>query len=683
MNQYNTTKRYSSERGGISKKTIGFLATLFCTSLCGAQDTTFIFPMQEDHAKCYFMERFENGEVKHGLYENGDVLRINTGFVKEANGEITDTILYACDRVTKQWFPYNHSHKGSYENGMIQYCDYESIDTIYDFERYPTPSLYYKTYTKYNDNGFINYYINSYSYQGRSHIDREGKLHTSSYDTCGNLIEYKNNWHCGGKYEFDTFFVYTNSYDIAGNLIAVFGEGYWDAKDTSYTHTYTYDEKNRRLTEKRGVIAGISYYYEDHLDTSLTDKPYIICMKANDKLIEEFSPEKLEYDFTGKFKYEDLSPFYYFISQGATATESYDFTNNKLTITVKGTDYTSDTTDKIIYTLLLAPTEIVDPVLTSLTASDETINGFNPHVFSYECDNYFDKIGFTATEGTKTDCKYDRTNHIMTIIVSDSVYPIYNSYTIQLKSPARRLTSFTFHGEEKIDEFDNSYVYIDSYRYEEEYNLTIDEIIDTTAIEIKAEEDATILQGISFFEPNVLIINVFKEGYEFTFYNSYHIEFKAQFESIITSFTLCDVTYEINDFMNHFEDVTYQKDILEYEVSEAASIEEEFDSITAELTIIVRGADIETNPLNFHIYIFQFRPLGNGLPSVWGEAATLYVEGNIICIENVKVPIAIYDTMGRMIAKGNDERNRIAVPKAGIYLVEAAGETQKVMVKPF
>lgn len=657
------------------------LSALLCSARCAAQDTTFILPMQEDHAKCYYMERLSNGEVHHGIYENGDIFRINTGLAKDPNGNIIDTVLYACDRVTKQWFPYNHPHQEAHENGMVKYTDYEEAYTyhsqIREGQEYELRLLQKRFFWQYNADGLLKEkHKESYSYAGYTHLNRYQELRVTEYDTCGNPLHVIN-----APEGTDVYFEYnyTNIYDNEGNLLSA-------AQTPEELTVYTYDNNQRRLSEKHTetnedsliVRKEIHYFFIDASDSetedTLSSKPYIIFMKNKDNPLEGFSSEKKEYDFTGKYMYEDLNLFY-FISQGASAYESYDVDKNTLTITVKGENYESDTTQQNIYKLTFDRSGMLtNPVLTSLTVSGMTIEGFNPKKFRYKINNYIHNIGYTIPEGTNAQSEYDEGTDVLTIKVWDTNNPIRcNTYTIQLKKKTALLSSFTFNGEEMIHDFS-------SVRDEYTHEISIPHIYTPDLIKFETTEEATVNQTFdeSTFE---LLVEIYQEG-DYDMRNKYIIKFK-EYEFDLLSFTLNNEKIDHIEELNHLDDVSYMEGILHYEVSEKASVQETFDTTNQILTVRVMGANYTSNPTCFHEYKFQFRPLGDGLPSVGSDQSALYTEGNTICIDDLKVPIVVCDATGKIMGTGEGDKIRIQVFQAGVYIVNAAGTTHKVVVAPF
>lgn len=71
-------------------------------------DTTFVVDvdMKIDTSVCYYElinYAHSNGIREFADGENMDFFRVNTGYVTNEMGDTTDVLIYACDRVTKQW----------------------------------------------------------------------------------------------------------------------------------------------------------------------------------------------------------------------------------------------------------------------------------------------------------------------------------------------------------------------------------------------------------------------------------------------------------------------------------------------------------------------------------------------------------------------------------------------------
>lgn len=84
-------------------------------------------------------------------------------------------------------------------------------------------------------------------------------------------------------------------------------------------------------------------------------------------------------------------------------------------------------------------------------------------------------------------------------------------------------------------------------------------------------------------------------------------------------------------------------------------------------------------PLSDHIeLVAEFEAETTGIGELTDEDAYIYVDANHIVIEQNFLPVAIYDSTGRVLYQGLDRA--VAVENNGVYIVEIEGKRKKVIV---
>ena len=104
------------------------LLGLCCPSSLSAEklDTTFVLDMVIDTTPCYYAKYDTYGSItEYGRYvspsdfDHTSHFRINTGYVTNEKGNKVETLLYACDRVTKQWVQLNQTDELTFGNNRF------------------------------------------------------------------------------------------------------------------------------------------------------------------------------------------------------------------------------------------------------------------------------------------------------------------------------------------------------------------------------------------------------------------------------------------------------------------------------------------------------------------------------------------------------------------------------------
>ena len=381
------------------------LLGLCCPSSLWAEklDTTFVLDMVIDTTPCYYTKYDSTGNITAtGRYTPSDYFRINTGYVTDEEGRKVDTLIYACDKVTRQWNKIEIAHKDSfYKNGMLWFKDYKvSYSSAHPY--YMPDSLgtqYYKS-----SETFFSYSMSGYYKENRllystdadahgSHIEYTDRHIVYRYDSYGNLKSYENTEDItpGQLYPalYDT---YKNEYDDNHNLVSYILESN-DCGSLSIEEkvSYVYDEYNRRVKEIRYLPVdpysdSIEWRFQDSTvylyEGAPLTRPHISSLIVDEESVTSFDENLYDYWFDMEYNPDIVS---YELPAGVTATESFDDSTNILTIRL-----TSNSTNETVeYKFHFLPTDGVDDFLgdqVKLYVTDKTIcvDGATGPIFVYD-----------------------------------------------------------------------------------------------------------------------------------------------------------------------------------------------------------------------------------------------------------------------------------------------------------
>ena len=318
--------------------------------------------------------------------------------------------------------------------------------------------------------------------------------------------------------------------------------------------------------------------------------------KIDGNQLTDFSSDK--FDYTINRVYENVkSKISYEASSCATVTETWDEENNKLSITVAGDD------TKVYTFQFHAP---YGSQLKTFTIAGKSINGFAADKYDYSVANTYnaDKIKYSADEGATIEEKFNSETLTLTITVKGGDFAENTSnthtYTIKFHAPyGSVLTELKIDGASVKNFASSTPLYTTAKVYKE----------GTTKITYKASAEASVSES---FDEKTLVYTIVVKGGDFaenasnthTYTIQFHAPYGSQLKSLtiegkaVDGFSPTQYAYNINK--------TYDKDLLAFTVDEEATYETSFNKNTLELTIIVKGGDIDVNASNTHKYIIQY-----------------------------------------------------------------------------
>jgi len=421
------------------------LLGLCCPSSLWAEklDTTFVLDMVIDTTPCYYTSYDSIGNVTAtGRYTPSDYFRINIGYVTDGEGRIIDTLVYACDKVTRQWNEIEIAHKDSfYTNGMLWFKDYKvSYSSAHPY--YLPDSLGNERFK--SSETFFSYSMSGYYKENRLFYRTEADAHGSyivyttrsivyEYDSYGNLRIHDNTENIMPTQLYPAVYnTYNNEYDDNNNLVSYIlvrnKNSTWSSEEKV---SYVYDEYNRRVKEIRYLPVNP---YSDSIEWMFHDStvyvyesvplshPHISSLMVNEKSVRDFEGDLLVYCFDMEYNSDIVS---YELPDGVTATESFDDSTNTLTIRL-----TSSSTDGTVeYKLHFRPVVNDDdvtpptfPYISSLTVNEESVSSFDADSFDYWFDMEYnpDVVSYTLPDGVTATESFDDSTNILTVRLASS-----------------------------------------------------------------------------------------------------------------------------------------------------------------------------------------------------------------------------------------------------------------------
>ena len=391
-------------------------------------DTTFVLDMVIDSTPCYYTKYDSTGDVMAtGRYIPSDYFRINIGYVTDGEGRKIDTLVYACDRVTRQWNKIEVARKDSFHmNGMLWFKNYKAAySTAHPY--YLPDSIGKQTYK--SSETFFSYSMYGYYKENRlsyrteadehgSHVEYIDRYNVYLYDSHGNLSSHDNTEDIMQYQPYPAVYeTYKNEYDDNHNLVSyVLVRDDCGFESTEEKVSYAYDEYNRRVKEIRYLPVdpysnSIEWVFHDstvyvYEGTPLTH-PHISSLIVNEKTVAPFEEDACDYWFDMEYDPNTVS---YELPDGVVATKSYDESTHILTLTTQyeNGDATSKTEYRIHYTL---------PSISFLFIDGEQMDSFSPDIYDYWLDEEYtaDLVSYDLPYNVDATESYDDSTHILTL----------------------------------------------------------------------------------------------------------------------------------------------------------------------------------------------------------------------------------------------------------------------------
>lgn len=367
--------------------------------------------------------------------------------------------------------------------------------------------------------------------------------------------------------------------------------------ETSYdavSQTYTIVVKGGDYDVNESNLHTYKISFHDAYGSLLTD------LKINRMTIENFASDVHEYKVAQSYTDGMVT---YEVDAEATATTSFDASNNRLTIVVKGGDFASNNANSHTYVIQFC----AKSVLTDLTFEGVTVPSFRSDKYNYDLSSYSyeaSKVAYVVADGATAEMSYDAETSLMTIVVSGNDLELFpdNKHTYSLQFHASYgsfLTSLSLNGT-LVDNFaKTNYEYLIRGTYEE-YEDLLSYTADAEARVKPSFDDATNLLTLVVSGADVATNPSNVHTYKIQFYAPSSLASVKVNGVNVAGFSPDKYEYSLGS-------VVYETaKILYYAESNDATVEKLYDAETNILSIIVKGSDVATFEDNYKVYKFQF-----------------------------------------------------------------------------
>ena len=327
-------------------------------------------------------------------------------------------------------------------------------------------------------------------------------------------------------------------------------------------------------------------------------------LKINGSAVSGFSKTKYSYSVSTPYQAGCVS--YEVDGRGATVETSYNASTYLYTITVKGDDYSSNSSNVHVYTIQFAPDKVYESLLTSLKVNGTSVANFSSSTLKYTVSNAAyatSEVTYTQSADATVEKSFNSSTNVLTLKVSGGDVATnpsnVHTYTVTFHAPFESLlTSLKVNGT-SVANFSSSTL---------KYTVS-NAAYATSEVTYTQSADATVEKSFNA-STNVLTLKVSGGDVATNPSNvhTYTITFHAPFESVLTSLKVNGASVDSFSSLkfDYLYPTTYASAKVEYGLSTGATASKEYDPSSNMLTVTVRGADYATNPANEHLYHIRF-----------------------------------------------------------------------------
>ncbi|MCR5497439.1 MAG: hypothetical protein K6F48_06335, partial [Paludibacteraceae bacterium] len=254
-------------------------------------------------------------------------------------------------------------------------------------------------------------------------------------------------------------------------------------------------------------------------------------LKINGSAVSGFSKTKYSYSVSTPYQAGCVS--YEVDGRGATAETSYNASTYLYTITVKGDDYSSNSSNVHVYTIQFAPDKVYESLLTSLKVNGTSVANFSSSTLKYTVNNAAyatSEVTYTQSADATVEKSFNSSTNVLTLKVSGGDVATnpsnVHTYTITFHAPFESLlTSLKVNGT-SVANFSSSTL---------KYTVN-NAAYATSEVTYTQSADATVEKSFNS-STNVLTLKVSGGDVATNPSNvhTYTITFHAPFESLLTS----------------------------------------------------------------------------------------------------------------------------------------------------
>ncbi|MCQ2224700.1 MAG: hypothetical protein MJZ14_03100 [Paludibacteraceae bacterium] len=339
-------------------------------------------------------------------------------------------------------------------------------------------------------------------------------------------------------------------------------------------------------------------------------------LKVNGAAVSGFS--KTKYAYTVNSTYSDGCVEALSDGRGATVTVKYDESTYICTITVKGDDYSSNSSNIHTYTIQFNKPVVYNSLLTSLSVNGTSVANFSSATTSYNVSpiSYEDaKVAYTASDKATVTESFDATTNVLTLTVKGADYASNSAnvhvYKVTFHAPyASLLTSLKVNGKLLSPVAGSTSDYVVS-----------DAAYATSTVDYTVSADATVDKS---FDATTNVMTLTVKGGDYALNNknvhTYKITFHAPFGSSLTALKVNGASvanFASTTYAYTISNAAYATSTVEYTASADATVDKSFDSATNVLTLTVKGGDYAINSKNVQTYKITFHaPFASELTSL-------------------------------------------------------------------
>ena len=324
-------------------------------------------------------------------------------------------------------------------------------------------------------------------------------------------------------------------------------------------------------------------------------------LKINGSAVSGFSKTKYSYSVSTPYQAGCVS--YEVDGRGATVETSYNAATYLYTITVKGDDYSSNSSNVHVYTIQFAPDKVYESLLTSLKVNGTSVANFSSSTLKYTVSNAAyatSEVTYTQSADATVEKSFNASTNVLTLKVSGGDVATnpsnVHTYTITFHAPFESLlTSLKVNGA-SVDSFSS---------------LKFDYLYPTTYASAKVEYGlSTGATASKEYDPssNMLTVTVRGADYATNPANEhlYHIRFSVPCQLTDLKVDGKTIAGFDKDLYAYTVDVTYAFSQTEWQADSTAVASASYDEGEATLTIRVTGKDSLLFPNNRHLYTIRY-----------------------------------------------------------------------------
>lgn len=351
-------------------------------------------------------------------------------------------------------------------------------------------------------------------------------------------------------------------------------------------------------------------YYSELASLKFNGKEYFVNGTTSYTIDEVYNPDKLVVVSNGK---------------GASVERKLDYASNVLTVTIKGGDYSQNSSNKHEYTIKFKEAK---SELASLVFKGQ--NYFLAGSTTFNIDEYYDENALQITsdgENAMIERSFDKLTNVLTITIKGEDYAANpNSkhvYTVNFRKSKSELASLLYNGQEYYEVGKTSY--------------NIDKVYNEAKIQLIPNGDDAVVEKV--YDASSCVLTITVKGGDYALNDKsvhvYTVRFLPDpgvaYSELLSLVYRGKEYYEFGRKVYVIDEVYNPKYLKVVSNGSDATIELDFDESSSILTITIKGRDYEEDNSNVHVYMAAFKKETIDpapVPAPDAELASLVYNGN-------------------------------------------------------